>query len=219
VLEGYVDPDEKLEMEGMFGDHTGYYTLPEPYPKFHVERIMHRRDAIYPSTIVGVPPMEDFYMGAASVRIFLPVFKMNFPEIVDMALPAEGVFHNLVFVSIKKSFPYHAMKVMHGLWGMGQMMFTKIIVVVDHDVNVHDTSEMLFRLCANIDPERDIIFTKGPADVLDHATPVLGCGSKIGIDATHKLPCEANTRLWPPPIKMDDAVKKRVDELLKSLNR
>ena len=219
VLEGYVEPDEKLEMEGMFGDHTGYYTLPEPYPKFHIERITHRRDAIYPGTIVGVPPMEDFYMGTASVQIFLPVLKMTFPEIVDMALPAEGVFHNLVFVSIKKSFPYHAMKVMHGLWGMGQMMFTKIIVVVDHDVNVHDTSEMLFRLCANIDPERDIIFAKGPADVLDHATPVLGCGSKIGIDATRKLPGEANTRLWPPPIKMDDAVKKRVDELLKSLNR
>ena len=188
VIEGYVEPEEKLELEGPFGDHTGYYTLPEPYPKFHVERIAHRRDAIYPSTIVGVPPMEDFYMGLASVRIFLPVFKMNFPEIVDMALPAEGVFHNLVVVSIKKQFPYHAMKVMHGLWGMGQMMFTKIIVAVDADVNVHDTNEVLFRLCANIDPERDIIFTKGPADVLDHATPVMGFGSKIGIDATHKLP-------------------------------
>jgi len=218
VLEGYVDPDEKLEMEGMFGDHTGYYTLPEPYPKFHVERITHRRDAIYPSTIVGVPPMEDFYMGTASVRIFLPVFKMNFPEIVDMALPAEGVFHNLVFVSIKKSFPYHAMKVMHGLWGMGQMMFTKIIVVVDHDVDVHNTSEVLFRLCANIDPERNIIFTKGPADVLDHAAPVLGLGSKIGIDATHKLPSEANTRPWPPIIKMDVGVKQKVDEMIRRLN-
>jgi 4-hydroxy-3-polyprenylbenzoate decarboxylase len=218
VLEGYVDPNEPLELEGPYGDHTGYYSLPEPYPKFHIERIMHRRDAIYPSTIVGVPPMEDFYMGTASVRIFLPVFKMNFPEIVDMALPAEGVFHNLVFVSIKKSFPYHAMKVMHGLWGMGQMMFTKIIVVVDHDVNVHNTSEVLFRLCANIDPERDILFTKGPADVLDHATPLLGYGSKIGIDATHKIKGEANTRAWPPPIKMDAATKKRVDELLRSIN-
>jgi 4-hydroxy-3-polyprenylbenzoate decarboxylase len=203
VLEGYVDPDEKLELEGPFGDHTGYYTLPEPYPKFHIERITARRDAIYPSTIVGVPPMEDFYMGTASVRIFLPVFQMNFPEIVDMALPAEGVFHNLVVVAIKKQFPYHAMKVMHGLWGMGQMMFTKIIVVVDADVNVHNTSEVLFRLCANIDPERDILFTKGPADVLDHATPVLGFGSKMGIDATHKLPGEANTRPWPPIIKLN----------------
>jgi 4-hydroxy-3-polyprenylbenzoate decarboxylase len=219
VLEGFVEPEEKLDLEGPFGDHTGYYTLPEPYPKFHVERIVHRREAIYPSTIVGVPPMEDFYMGTASVRIFLPVFKMNFPEIVDMALPAEGVFHNLVIVAIKKQFPYHAMKVMHGLWGMGLMMFTKIIMVVDADVNVHNTSEVLFRLCANIDPERDIIFTKGPADVLDHATPVLGLGSKIGIDATHKLPGEANTRPWPPIIKMDEAVKKRVDELLRNVAR
>jgi 4-hydroxy-3-polyprenylbenzoate decarboxylase len=219
VLEGYVEPEEKLDLEGPFGDHTGYYTLPEPYPKFHIERVTHRRDAIYPSTIVGIPPMEDFYMGTASVRIFLPVFKTNFNEIVDMALPAEGAFHNLVIVSIKKQFPYHAMKVMHGLWGMGQMMFTKIIVVVDADVNVHDTSEVLFRLTANIDPERDIIFTKGPADVLDHATPVMGFGSKIGIDATHKLKGEANTRPWPPIIKMDDAVKKRVDDLLRHATR
>jgi 4-hydroxy-3-polyprenylbenzoate decarboxylase len=135
-----------------------------------------------------------------------------------MALPAEGAFHNLVIVSIKKSFPYHAMKVMHGLWGMGLMMFTKIIVVVDHDVDVHNTSEVLFRLCANIDPERDMIFTKGPADVLDHATPVLGLGSKIGIDATHKFKGEANTREWPTLIKMDATVKKRVDQLLQGFN-
>src|SRR5271169_7049087 len=166
-----------------------------------------------------MPPMEDFYLGDASVRIFLPVFKMNFPEIADMALPAEGVFHNLVFVSIKKQYPYQAYKIMHGLWGMGQMMFTKIIVVVDADVNVHDMSEVLFRLTANIDPERDIIFTKGPADVLDHATPVIGFGNKIGIDATHKLKGEANTRSWPPIIKMDEAVKKRVDELLRHVTR
>jgi len=217
VLEGYVEPDDPLEMEGPFGDHTGYYTLPEPYPKFHIERLTHRADAIYPSTIVGIPPMEDFYMGKASVRIFLPVFKMTFNEIVDIALPAEGAFHNLVVVSIKKQFPYHAMKVMHGLWGMGQMMFTKIIVVVDADVDVHNTSEVLFRLTANIDPQRDIIFTKGPADVLDHATPVMGYGSKIGIDATHKIPGEANTREWPPLLKMDPAVQHRVDALLKQL--
>jgi 4-hydroxy-3-polyprenylbenzoate decarboxylase len=217
VLEGYVEPEEKLDLEGPFGDHTGYYTLPEPYPKFHIERITHRRDAIYPSTIVGIPPMEDYYIGTASVRIFLPVFKMNFPELVDMALPAEGVFHNLVFVSIKKTFPYQAMRVMHGLWGMGQMMFAKIIVVVDDDCDVQNTSEVLFRLCANIDPQRDILFTKGPADVLDHATPEFGLGSKIGIDATHKIKGESNCRPWPPIIKMDDAVKKRVDELLQKI--
>jgi 4-hydroxy-3-polyprenylbenzoate decarboxylase len=214
VLEGYVDPNEPLAMEGPFGDHTGYYTAPELYPKFHIERIAARPDAIYPSTIVGIPPMEDFYMGTASVRIFLPVFKLAFPEIVDIALPAEGVFHNLVVVSIKKQFPYHAMKVMHGLWGMGQMMFSKIIVVVDADVNVHDTREVLFRICSGIDPERDFIFTKGPADVLDHATPAIGFGSKLGIDATHKLSGEKDCRPWPPLIAMDPAVKQRVDALL-----
>ena len=216
VLEGYVDPQEPTAMEGPFGDHTGYYTLPEPYPKFHIERIAARRGAVYPSTIVGRPPMEDFYMGTASVRIFLPVFKMTFQEIVDIALPAEGVFHNLVVVSIRKQFPYHAMKVMHGLWGMGQMMFTKMIVVVDADVNVHDTQEVLFRLCANVDPQRDMVFSKGPADVLDHAAPVVGCGSKVGIDATHKLSGEANCRTWPPIIQMDPAVKRRVDDLLRN---
>lgn len=215
VLEGYVDPKEPLGMEGPFGDHTGYYTLPEPYPKFHITAITHRRDAIYPSTIVGRPPMEDFYLGDASVRLFLPVMKMNFPELVDIYLPPEGVFHNLVIVSIKKSFPYHAMKLMHGLWGMGQMMLTKCFVVVDADVNVRDMSEVAFRVCANVDPARDILMTKGPADVLDHATPAIGLGSKMGIDATHKLPGERDTRPWPPIIKMDDEVKRRVDELMK----
>ena len=215
VLEGYVDPQEPLALEGPFGDHTGYYTLPEPYPKFHLERIAARPGAVYPSTIVGVPPMEDFYMGSASVRIFLPIFKMTFPEIVDIALPAEGVFHNLVVVSIRKQFPYHAMKVMHGLWGMGQMMFTKLIVVVDAEVNVHDTREVLFRLCANIDPQRDLVFSRGPADVLDHATPVVGFGSKLGIDATHKLAGEAQCRPWPPLIQMDARVTQRVDDLLR----
>ena len=145
VIEGYVDPKEPLRDEGPFGDHTGYYTLPEPYPVFHVTAITHRKDAVYPATIVGMPPMEDFYIGGASVKLFLPILKMNFPEIVDIALPAEGVFHNLVFVSIKKTYPMQAYKIMHGLWGMGQMMFTKYIVVVDDDVDVHNTSEVLFR--------------------------------------------------------------------------
>jgi hypothetical protein len=144
-----------MRPEGPFGDHTGFYTAVEDYPVFHLTAITHRRDAIYPTTIVGPPPMEDFYMGDATVRIFLPVFKMNFPELVDMTLPPEGVFHNLVFVSIRKQYPYQAFKVMHGLWGMGQMMFSKYIVVVDEDCDVHNTSEVLFRLCANTDPERD----------------------------------------------------------------
>ena len=209
VIEGYVDPTEPLRLEGPFGDHTGYYTLPEPYPVFHITAITHRRDAVYPATIVGMPPMEDFYMGGASVKLFLPVFKMNFPEIVDIALPAEGVFHNLVFVSIKKSYPMQAYKIMHGLWGMGQMMFTKYLVVVDDDVNVHNTSEVLFRLCANTDPQRDSIFTKGPADVLDHATSEMAIGTKMGVDATRKLAGEGFKRTWPPLIRMDEAVKKK----------
>jgi 4-hydroxy-3-polyprenylbenzoate decarboxylase len=213
VIEGYVDPKEPLRLEGPFGDHTGYYTLPELYPVFHITAITHRRDAVYPATIVGIPPMEDFYIGTASVRIFLPIFKMNFPEIVDIALPAEGVFHNMVFVSVRKTYPMQAFKIMHGLWGMGQMMFTKYIVVVDDDVNVRNTSEVLFRLCANTDPQRDAIFTRGPADVLDHATPEIGIGSKLGIDATRKLKGEGYHREWPPLIKMDPAIKKKMDQL------
>jgi 4-hydroxy-3-polyprenylbenzoate decarboxylase len=213
VLEGYVDPKEPLRQEGPFGDHTGFYTLPEPYPVFHLTGITHRQDAVYPATIVGKPPMEDFYLGSASVKLFLPVFKMNFPEIVDLALPAEGVFHNLVFVSIKKTYPMQACKIMHGLWGMGQMMFSKYIVVVDADVDVHNTSEVLFRLCANTDPQRDCLFTKGPADVLDHATSEIAAGSKLGIDATKKLPGEGFKRPWPPLIQMDEAVKAKVEKL------
>jgi len=213
VLEGYVDPREPLREEGPFGDHTGYYTLPEPYPVFHLTAISHRQQAIYPGTIVGLPPMEDFYIGSASVKLFLPVFKMNFPEIVDIALPAEGVFHNLVFVSIRKSYAMQAYKIMHGLWGMGQMMFTKYLVVVDEDVNVHNTSEVLFRLCANTDPQRDALFTKGPADVLDHATPDIGLGTKMGIDATRKLPGEGFKRPWPPLIKMDAQTRATIDKL------
>jgi 4-hydroxy-3-polyprenylbenzoate decarboxylase len=214
VIEGYVDPREQLRDEGPFGDHTGYYTLPEPYPVFHVTAITHRKDAVYPATIVGVPPMEDFYMGGASVKLFLPIFKMNFPEIVDISLPAEGVFHNLVFVSIRKTYPMQAYKIMHGLWGMGQMMFTKYLVVVDHDVDVHNTSEVLFRMCANTDPQRDTVFTKGPADVLDHATSEIAAGTKLGFDATAKLPGEGFRRPWPPLIQMEKSVLAKVEQIL-----
>ncbi|MBM3901575.1 MAG: UbiD family decarboxylase [Verrucomicrobia bacterium] len=212
VIEGYVDPTEPLRMEGPFGDHTGYYTLPEPYPVFHVTAVTHRRDAVYPATIVGIPPMEDFYIGAASVKLFLPIFQMNFPEIVDMALPAEGTFHNLVVVSIRKTYPMQAYKIMHGLWGMGQMMFTKYIIVVDADVNVHNLSEVLFHLFADTDPQRDSLITRGPADVLDHATSEIAVGGKMGFDATRKIPGEGFRRPWPPLIRMDDEVRRRMAE-------
>ena len=214
VLEGYVQPGE-MRPEGPFGDHTGYYTAVEDYPVFHLTAITHRRDAVYPTTIVGIPPMEDYYIGEASVRIFLPVFKMNFPEIVDMNLPAEGVFHNLVFVSIRKQYPYQAFKVMHGLWGMGQMMFSKYIVVVDEDCDVRNTSEVLFRLCANTDPARDSTVIKNPSDSLDHAPTEQNIGSHMGFDATRKLPGENYHRPWPELLRMTDEVRAKVDALQK----
>jgi 4-hydroxy-3-polyprenylbenzoate decarboxylase len=216
VLEGHVQPGE-LRPEGPFGDHTGYYTAIEDYPVFHLTAITHRKEAVYPTTIVGIPPMEDFYMGDASVRIFLPVFRMNFPELVDMTLPAEGVFHNLVFVSIRKQYPYQAFKVMHGLWGMGQMMFSKYIVVVDEDCDVHNTSEVLFRLCANTDPARDTSIIKNPSDSLDHAPTEQNIGSHMGFDATRKLPGENYHRQWPELLKMTDEAKAVVDALLKKI--
>lgn len=213
VLEGYVQPGE-TRPEGPFGDHTGFYTPVDDYPVFHLTAITHRERPVYPCTIVGIPPMEDFYMGTASVRIFLPVFRMNFPEIVDIALPAEGVFHNLVFVSIRKQYALQAFKIMHGLWGMGQMMFSKYIVVVDEDCDVHNTSEVLFRMCANTDPQRDTTFIKNPADALDHGPSVPCLSSHMGIDATRKLPGEGYTRTWPEMLKMDPSVKARVDDLM-----
>jgi 4-hydroxy-3-polyprenylbenzoate decarboxylase len=214
VLEGFVQPGE-MRPEGPFGDHTGFYTAVEDYPVFHLTAITHRRDAIYPTTIVGPPPMEDFYLGDASVRIFVPVFRMNFPEIVDMTLPPEGVFHNLVFVSIRKQYAYQAFKVMHGLWGMGQMMFSKYIVVVDEDCDVHNTSEVIFRLCANTDPARDSTIIRNPSDSLDHAPSEQNIGSHMGIDATRKLPGENYHRPWPELLKMDERVQRMVDSLRK----
>ncbi len=212
VLEGYVQPGE-TRPEGPFGDHTGFYTPVDDYPVFHLTAITHRKNAIYPATIVGQPPMEDYYMGDASVRVFLPVFRMNFPEIVDLTLPAEGVFHNLVFVSIRKQYPYQAYKIMHGLWGMGQMMFSKYIVVVDEDCDVHNTSEVLFRLCANTDPQRDSTFIKNPCDSLDHAPSVPNVGSHMGFDATRKLAGEGYDRKWPELVRMDPEIKERVDRM------
>ncbi len=216
VLEGYVQPGE-TRPEGPFGDHTGFYTPVDDYPVFHLTAITHRKDAIYPATIVGVPPMEDYYIGDASVRVFLPVFRMNFPEIVDLTLPPEGVFHNLVFVSIRKQYPYQAYKIMHGLWGMGQMMFSKYIVVVDEDCDVHNTSEVLFRLCANTDPQRDSTFVKAPCDSLDHAPSVANIGSHMGFDATRKLSGEGYGRTWPTLVKMDSDVATKMAALAASL--
>jgi len=212
VLEGYVEPGERRR-EGPFGDHTGYYSLADDYPVFHVECITRRAEPIYPATVVGRPPMEDCYMAKTTERLFLPMLRAVVPEIVDINLPLEGVFHNLALVSIRKQFPFHARKVMHALWGLGQMMFTKAIVVVDADVNVQDTSEVVWRSLANIDPRRDITFTEGPADVLDHAAERATFGTKIGIDATKKWPGEVFSREWPDAIEMTPEVKRRIDEI------
>lgn len=212
VIEGYVEPEER-RLEGPFGDHTGYYSLADYYPVFHVTCITHRRDAIYPATIVGRPPMEDGYLGKLTERLFLPLIRLQLPEIVDINLPVEGVFHNLAIVSIRKRYPGHAARVMHALWGLGQMSLTKIIVVVDEDVNVHDMGEVVWRVGNNIDPARDVHFVRGPVDALDHASELPCYGSKMGIDATRKWKEEGFTREWPDEIRMSDEVKRRIDEL------
>ena len=212
VLEGYVDPGERRR-EGPFGDHTGYYSLADDYPVFHVTCVTHREDAIYPATLVGPPPMEDCYMGKATERIFLPLIKKQLPEIVDMNLPLEGVFHNFCFVSIDKRYPGQTRKVMYALWGMGQMMFTKIIVLVDKNVNVQNTSEVWWRVGNNVDPRRDVVILEGPLDALDHASPTAFYGGKMGIDATKKGPDEGHMRAWPDSLVMDAETKSRVDAL------
>ncbi len=214
VLEGYVELGE-LRTEGPFGDHTGYYSLADEYPVFHVTCITQKKEPVYATTIVGPPPMEDFYMGKAIERIFLPLIRMQIPEVRDMCMPAEGIFHNLMLVSIRKSYPGHARKVMNAVWGLGQAMFTKCIVVVDDDVDVQNAGEVAWRALNNIDPERDIQFTMGPIDSLDHASRLINYGSKMGIDATRKWPGEGFTRPWPDVIRMSPAVKQRVDELWK----
>jgi 4-hydroxy-3-polyprenylbenzoate decarboxylase len=216
VLEGYVDVDEK-RVEGPFGDHTGFYSLEGEYPVFHVTCITHRKDPIYMTTIVGPPPQEDYFIGQAIERIFLPVMRMQFPEIVDMTMPAEGIFHNLMIVAIRKSYPGQARKVMNAIWSLGQAMFTKVIVVVDHDVNVHDYREVVWKTLCAIDPERDVQFTLGPVDSLDHAARLQDFGSKMGIDATRKWPSEGFARPWPGTVESDESTKKKVDALWQSL--
>jgi len=217
VIEGYVDPAEPLRREGPFGDHTGFYSLADDYPVFHVTCITHKKNPIYPTTIVGRPPMEDAYLGKATERLFLPLVRITLPEVVDMNLPVHGVFHNLAIISIKKEYPAQARKVMHALWGLGQMMFTKTLIIVDHDVNIHDLSEVTWVVGNNIDPKRDTVFVDGPVDVLDHAAPALGFGSKMGIDATRKWRSEGYEREWPGAIVMDEKIRRYIDSIWEKL--
>jgi len=217
VLEGYVKLDE-MRTEGPFGDHTGFYSLEGEYPVFHVECVTHRKAPIYLTTVVGPPPQEDYFMGYAVERVFLPVMEMQYPEMVDVAMPAEGIFHNLMIVAIRKSYPGHARKIMNAIWSLGQAMFTKVIVVVDHDVNIHNYREVVWKTLCALDPERDVQFSLGPVDTLDHAARLQDFGSKMGIDATRKWPTEGFTRPWPDEIRMDDATKARVEEIWKSLH-
>jgi len=216
VLEGYVELGE-LRSEGPFGDHTGFYTLTDDYPVFHLTCITHRKDPIYAATIVGKPPMEDAWMGKAVERIFLPAMRMQIPEIVDIHLPVEGVFHNLMLVSIRKSYAGQARKVMNAIWSLGQAMFTKIIIVVDEDCDVQDVGEVTLRVANNIDPERDIQFTLGPVDSLDHASRLPNYGSKMGIDATRKWKAEGFDRAWPSMIEMDSTTTAKVDAIWEKL--
>ncbi|MEN6412431.1 MAG: menaquinone biosynthesis decarboxylase [Veillonellales bacterium] len=217
ILEGYVNMDE-MRREGPFGDHTGYYSLADQYPVFHITCITHRKNPIYPATVVGKPPMEDCFLAKATERIFLPILKMQLPEIVDINLPLEGVFHNCAVISIKKSYPQQAKKVMHAIWGMGQMMFTKMLIVVDQHVNVQDMNEVWWRVFNNIDARRDIVMVDGPLDVLDHSSPMPKWGTKVGIDATKTWPEEGQNREWPDEIVMSDEIKKIVDAKWKDLN-
>ncbi|MFZ2912565.1 MAG: UbiD family decarboxylase, partial [Rectinemataceae bacterium] len=210
VLEGYVDPEES-RLEGPFGDHTGFYSLPDQYPVFHLQRITRRKNPVYPALVVGIPPKEDCFMAKATERIFLPILKQLCPEIVDMTMPLEGVFHNCVIVSIRKRFPGHARKVMNFIWGMGQMMYTKLIVVVDEDVDLKNMSMVAWRVFNNIDARRDLVLSDGPLDALDHSSPQPRYGTRLGIDATRKGPDEGHTREWPDPLAMNPEIVDLVD--------
>ncbi|MBI4509217.1 MAG: menaquinone biosynthesis decarboxylase [Deltaproteobacteria bacterium] len=211
VLEGYVDPEEPLVDEGPFGDHTGYYTPKDRFPAFHVTCVTRRKSPVYPHTIVGPPPMEDAWIGKATERLFLPLLKMTFPEIVDMNLPVEGAFHNLALLSIRKEYPAHARKIAHSLWGTGQLMFTKCVIVVDEDVDVQNPAEVAWRVLANLDPRRDLFFSEGPTDQLDHAPATPCISSKVGIDATKKWPEEGYAREWPEIARMSPDIQARID--------
>ncbi len=209
VLEGYVIPGEE-RTEGPFGDHTGYYSLAEPYPVFHVTTITRRHNPIYPTTFVGRPPTEDYWMGKVTERVFLPLIRLILPEVVDVNMPAEGIFHNLILVSMKKEYPGHARKLMYGLWGLGLLSLTKVIVVVDDFVDVQNPSEVAWRVANNINPATDLVLVDGPIDDLDVASPTPRFGSKVGIDATRKGPQEGYHREWPPDIEMSPEIRERV---------
>ncbi|MDR2832290.1 MAG: menaquinone biosynthesis decarboxylase [Streptococcaceae bacterium] len=211
IIEGYVDVTAPLRQEGPFGDHTGYYSLEDDYPVFHVTCITHKKNPVYPTTIVGQPPMEDDYMGLATERVFLPLLKMMSPEILDIAMPFEGVFHNCVIVSIKKKFPYHAHKIMNTCWGMGQMMYAKMIIVVE-DIDPHDFSLVAWKVFNNTDAKRDFVLNDGPLDALDHSSPNPFYGTRVGIDATKKWAEEGHYRRWPDDVTMDDKTKRMVDD-------
>jgi len=216
VVEGWVDTAAPLVREGPFGDHTGFYSLADDYPALEVAAVTHRKDAIYPATVVGPPPMEDLWLGKATERLFLPMLQMVFPEVVDMAFPAEGVFHNLCLVSIRKEFPGHAKKLMHGMWGSGQMANTKALVVFDEDVDVQDASQCAWRALANVDAKRDLVIVDGPVDVLDHSAPHFAFGGKIGVDATRKW-AEEGGREWPEPCVHPPELLARMDALYERL--
>lgn len=216
VLEGYVDPGERRR-EGPFGDHTGYYSEADQYPVFHITAITHRRDALYPATLVGRPPQEDAYLGKATERIFLPLLQMVAPDILDMDMPVEGVFHNNVIVKIRKRYAGHGKKVLHTIWGTGMLMLSKFVIVCDEDVNIHDYSEVAWKVMNHVDPQRDVVITDGPLDILDHSCPQIGFGGKMGIDATRKGPGEGFMRPWPDEVIMDPAVRAKVDARWKEL--
>ena len=216
VLEGYVDCNEPLREEGPFGDHTGYYSEKDYYPVFHIEKVTRKAKPIYMATIVGQPPMEDCYIGKATERIFLPLIKMIAPEITDINFPLEGVFHGCVIVSINKQYPGHAKKIMNTIWGFGQMMYTKMVIVVDKDVNPHDVSKVMWKVFNNIDAARDLVVSNGPLDALDHASPLRFLGNRLGVDATRKWPTEGYNRDWPDDIVMSEAIKEKVSRRWKA---
>jgi len=216
VLEGFVDPED-LRPEGPFGDHTGVYTPVELFPAFHVQCVTMRRNPTYLTTLVGKPPMEDYYMGKTIEKTFLPILKKQIPELEDMNFPMEGTFNNAVILSIDKHYPFQARKVAHAVWGLGQLSFTKVVIVVDKTVNVHDLSSVALNVFNNIDPKRDLFFVEGPVDTLNHAAPIRDYGSKVGIDATAKWKEENYTRVWPEDITMDETTKKKIDAVWESI--